>query len=551
MLPAADTYEDLRARFAWRIPERYNIGVDVCDRHAADPDMSDRPAVIVAAEDGSAQTHTFADLRRRSNRMASALAARGVQKGDRVGILLPQGLDCAVAHIATMKLGAISVPLFTLFGPEALDYRLRDSGAKALVCDPVGLGKIRPLLPQLERIRAILCTEDTDEPRAEPLEPVLAAAWERPPLADTRADDPALIIYTSGTTGKPKGALHAHRVLLGHLPGVELPHDHFPHPGDVFWTPADWAWIGGLLDVLLPALHHGMPVVAHRARKFEPEAALAVMERHGVTCTFLPPTALKMLRQVPDIPARFPGLRLRTIASGGETLGTELLDWGMAAFGVRINEFYGQTECNVVVANSQRLFPARPGSMGRPVPGHEVAVVDDAGQPVPAGTEGTIAVRRGSPVMFLRYWNDPDATERKFVGEWLLTGDRGRQDADGHLWYIGRADDVITSAGYRIGPGEVEDCLIGHPAVALAGVVGTPDPDRTEVVTAFVVPTEDRRPADAAAADALRAELQAFVRDRLAAHAYPRRVVFVDALPMTATGKIIRAELRAQAATAV
>jgi acetyl-CoA synthetase len=335
--------------------------------------------------------------------------------------------------------------------------------------------------------------------------------------------------------------LHAHRVLLGHLPGVELPHEFFPQPGDLFWTPADWAWIGGLIDVLLPAWHHGVPVLAHRARKFEPEQALRLMARHAVRNVFMPPTALKLMREASVAPAAGQGWRLRTLASGGETLGEGLLDWCRATFGLTINEFYGQTECNLVVGNSADLLPVRPGSMGQPIPGHTVEIVSDDGAILPTGAIGNIAIRRPDPVMFLEYWRNPSATRAKFAADWLLTGDLGRKDDEGYLWFVGRADDVITSAGYRIGPGEVEDCLMRHPAVALAAVVGLPDPVRTEIVKAFVV-----LKGGVAASDTLAREIQEFVKARLAAHEYPRALAFVDDLPMTATGKIKRAELKAR-----
>jgi acetyl-CoA synthetase len=354
----------------------------------------------------------------------------------------------------------------------------------------------------------------------------------------TRAEDPALIIYTSGTTGPPKGALHAHRVLLGHLPGVEMSHDFLGQPGDRIWTPADWAWIGGLLDVLLPALHLGVPVVTRRFEKFTAEAAFDLLRDQRVRNAFLPPTALKLMRAVPEAEKRWK-LNMRSVASGGETLGTELLDWGQRVFGVTINEFYGQTECNMVVSSCARLMPARPGIMGRAAPGHEVGIVDEAGAPCPPGTLGAIAVRRPDPVMFLGYWNNARATEAKFRGDWLVTGDLGEATEDGWLRFVGRDDDVITSSGYRIGPGEIEDCLIGHPAVRMAGVVGKPDPERTEIVKAYIVLTDGVAPADA-----LAAEIQAYVKRQLAAHEYPREVAFVDELPMTTTGKVIRRELR-------
>jgi acetyl-CoA synthetase len=317
-----------------------------------------------------------------------------------------------------------------------------------------------------------------------------------------------------------------------------MPHELFPQAGDLFWTPADWAWIGGLFDVLLPAWHHGVPVLAYRARKFDPEEAFFLMAKHGVRNTFMPPTALKLMRQASEGRAH-PGLRLRTVASGGETLGDELLDWGRATFGVTINEFYGQTECNLVVGNNAALFPVRPGSMGRAIPGHEVRVVDDVGVPLPIGETGQIAIRGPDPVMFLGYWNNPHATRQKFAGECLLTGDTGRRDSDGYFWFQGRADDVITSAGYRIGPGEIENCLMKHPAVAMAAVVGVPDPLRTEIVKAFLV----LKPGQAAGPGLAR-EIQDFVKVTLAAHEYPRQIEFVDSLPMTTTGKIMRRELR-------
>lgn len=539
MLERADSYDEVCRRFRWRIPQRFNIGVDACDRHA---DAGAGTALIHIAADGGVVEHSFADLKRASNRLANVLTVGGLGRGDRVGILMPQRPETAVAHIAAHKAGMVSVPLFTLFGEDALAYRLGDCGAAALVTDRESLPKIEAIRDRLPALKLVLVADEArDGGWWRALAPALDAASDGFAPVDTAADDPAVIIYTSGTTGQPKGALHAHRVLLGHLPGVEFPHDFFPQPGDRFWTPADWAWIGGLFDVLLPSLHHGVPVVAHRFAKFDPEAAFDLIARHGVRNSFLPPTALKLMRQVPDPRARH-DLAMRSIGSGGETLGTELLDWGRSVFGVTINEFYGQTECNLVVGNCAAIMPVRPGSMGKPVPGHTVAIVDEAGTPVADGETGSIAVRRGDPVMFLGYWNKPEATDAKFAGpdrEWMLTGDLGRRDGDGYLHYVGRDDDVITSAGYRIGPGEIEDCLVAHPAVALAAVIGVPDPLRTESVKACIVLAEGTAPSDG-----LKAEIQEHVKRRLAAHEYPRIVEFMDALPMTATGKIMRRVLR-------
>ena len=292
------------------------------------------------------------------------------------------------------------------------------------------------------------------------------------------------------------------------------------------------------------AWFHGVPVLAYRARKYDPEEALWLIAKYRVRNTFMPPTALKMMRGVADIPSF--GTNLRTIACAGEPMGIELLDWGRAAFGITLNEFYGQTECNLVVANCQKIMPIKPGSMGRPIPGHTVAIIDDDGNEVAPGTEGQIAVRSPDPVMMLKYWNNPEATERKYRGDWLLTGDQGRMDNDGYFWFVGRDDDVITSAGYRIGPGEIEDCLTKHPAVSLAAAIGVPDPLRTEIIKVFVKLKPDR-----VGSAALEEDIRTFVKARLSPHEYPRMIEFVDELPLTSTGKIRRKDLRdREAATA-
>ncbi len=538
LLVPADDYETLHRRFAWRVPPRYNIGVDACDRQRPEAD-----ALVVVREDGRADRLGFGWVARQSNRLANAMAASGVGRGDRVAVLLGQAPETALAHVAAFKLGAISVPLFVLFGEEALEYRLRDSGARLLVTDMANWPKVAALRERLPGLRAAIVAGGRGVDGTLDLDDACARASDALVPVDTAADDPAIIIYTSGTTGPPKGALHAHRVLLGHLPGVEMPQRMFPRPGDLFWTPADWAWIGGLFDVLLPAWHHGVPVVARRAGRFDPEEAYALMARHGVRNAFLPPTALKMLRQAGG--GARPGVALRSIGSGGETLGAELLDWGRATFGLTINEFYGQTECNLVVANDADIMDVRPGSMGRAVPGHRVGIVDAEGNELPDGEAGEIAVLRPDPVMFLGYWNNEAATRAKFAGDWLLTGDVGRRDPDGYLWYQGRGDDVITSSGYRIGPAEIEDCLLRHPAVAMAAAIGVPDMLRTEVVKACIVLKPGVAPGDG-----LAREIQDHVRRRLAAHEYPRLVEFLDALPLTATGKVMRRVLRERHATA-
>ncbi len=494
----------LRVAGGWDVPDRLNMARQ-CLNHPPEQ------VALVDLTEGEERPVTYGQLHGMADGLARALLPK-VQAGDRVGVLLSQSQWCAAAHLAIWKIGAISVPLFKLFKQDALRSRVADAGAGIVLTDAEGAGLLGDLA-----------------------EPMIAAEVAQPgpelPFADTGPEDPAVLIYTSGTTGSPKGALHGHRVLTGHLPGVSISHNHL-RAGDCLWTPADWAWIGGLFDVLMPGLALGIPVVASRLDKFTPEACADVIARGGVRNVFFPPTALRMLKAADQ---NIPGLR--SVASGGEPLGAEMLAWGQQAFGLTINEFYGQTECNMVVSSCAEDFPVRPGCIGKPVPGHEVAVIDEDG--TPTRDEGDVAIRRSSASMLLEYWNRPEATAEKFRGDWLITGDRGVWDGD-YLRFVGRDDDVITSAGYRIGPAEIEDCLLTHPAVATVGVVGKPDPLRTEIVKAYVV----LKPGVEASGQ----ELQDWVKDRLAQYSYPREVAFLEELPMTVTGKVIRKELKARAA---
>ncbi len=531
MLHVAPNYEALAAGFRWQVPPDFNIAAVCCDGWAArEPG---RVAIMDVVADGTLSTLTYGALREAADQLAHALVAQGLVRGDRIAIMLPQGREVPIAHMAIYKLGCIAVPLAVLFGVDAIAYRLADCGAAALITNAAGVAKVRAA-----KIGTLVISADGPDGAVLGLNEISAAASARFETAPTRADDPAMMIYTSGTTGLPKGALHAHRVLLGHLPGVQLPHEFLPQAGDRLWTPADWAWAGGLLNILLPGLYFGVPVVARKFEKFDPEAAFDLMARHGVRNSFVPPTALRMLRQVNAPRARF-DLRLRTLASGGEALGEETYNWGREALGLTINEFYGQTECNLVVASCAAIGLSRSGSMGKPVPGHDVAVIRADGGLCAPEELGQVAVRRPDPVMFLSYWNKPEATVAKFIGDWMTTGDQGHVDADGYIHFVGRDDDVITSSGYRIGPGEIEDCLIQHEAVLLAAAVGKPDALRTEIVKAFVVLKPGYSESEALAQD-----IQAFVRTRLSAHEYPREIAFIAELPLTTTGKVIRRMLR-------
>lgn len=534
LIERASSYDEIYRRFRWRLPERYNIAWDVCDRHAADPSLT---ALIHPQPDGHVARYSFRQIQQHANQFANLLRHLGVAMGERVMIYLGQHPAAAIAHVGCWKAGAISVPTSVLFGIDALAYRLNDSGARVLITDaehyPV-VAEARARAPELQHV--LLADGQAD--RAADLRAALSRASDAFDTLALTPDTPAFINYTSGTTGLPKGALQGHRSMLGHMPGAEMLYDFLPQAGDLMWSPADWSWLAGLMDVLMPAWFCGLPVLTYRNPSFDPEEAFSLMGRHGVRTTLLTPTMLRRLSQVKD-PVRRHGVSLRAVLTGGESAGQETLAWADTTLGVRVNEAFGQTECNLVLGNSSTVLRAKPGSLGRALPGHVAAVVDDAGQALPPDTVGHLAFRRPDPVMLLEYWRNPKATKGKYVGDWLITGDLARCDEDGYFWYLSRADDVITSAGYRIGPGEIEDALNGHPAVAMSAAVGVPDPIKTEAIVAYVV----LRPGHAASPQ-LAEGIQASVRQRLARHECPRDIVFVDALPMTTTGKILRRELR-------
>ena len=537
-LSKAGSYEELARGFRWAVSPRYNIAWECCGRHAR---HRERLALYFEDANGATACFSFWDLQVRANRLSNALRGLGVGPGDRVAIILPQRPETAISYLAIFQMGAIAVPLSHLFGPDALEYRLGDSGAKVAIVDPdtlPNLWAVRNAVPQLLHV---IGAAGAREANVDDWDDLLGRSSARFDPLDTGADDPALIIYTSGTTGAPKGALIPHRALLGNLPGFICSHDFFPQDGDMFWSPADWAWTGGLFDALLPTWRFGLPILAHRGR-FEPEHAFWLMEKYGVRNAFLFPTALKMMmKEVPHPRARF-DVHLRSLMSGGEAVGDAVREWARAELNVTINEIFGQTEMNYVIGGCVALFAPKAGAMGRAYPGHRITLLDEDGAEVAPGNIGEVAVwRAGDPVVFLEYWNNPEATRAKFSGGWGRTGDLATRDDEGFYWYKGRTDDVIKSAGYRIGPAEIEDCLLKHPAVANAAVIGLPDEERGARIKAFLVLRPDTGPSEA-----LEDSIRQHVRARLAPYQYPREIEFIDQLPLTTTGKIQRRLLRSR-----
>ncbi|MGZ5078048.1 MAG: acyl-CoA synthetase [Usitatibacter sp.] len=537
----ADRYRSLYEGFRWNVPAAFNITEAACTRWSKE---RHRLALYWEDESGESRALSFWDLQQASNRLSNALYALGVRRGDRVALILPQRPETVVTYFACFQMGAIAVPLSFLFGPEALEYRIADSGSKVAIVDPVTAANLAPARDRLAGLTHVIGVCGAGGPGILDWNATLAKASRDFDAVATQACDPAAIIYTSGTTGPPKGALLPHSALLGNLPGFEHSHDGFPQEGDLFWSPADWAWTGGLWDALMPTLYHGRAILGYRGR-FDPERAFYLLEKYAVRNAFLFPTALKMMMKAVPHPRRRHDLSLRSLMSGGEPVGPAVFEWAREELGVTINEIFGQTEMNYIVGNSHTAWPVKPGSMGRPYPGHRIAVVDDAGRELAAGQVGDVSVRRTwidgtpDPVFFLGYWGNPEATAKKYTGEWCRTGDEAAWDEDGYLWYQGRSDDMFKSSGYRIGPAEIENCLGKHPAVANSAVVPSPDETRGAVIKAFVMLAPGQAPSEA-----LKESIRDHVKKHLAAYQQPREIEFVAELPMTTTGKVQRKVLR-------
>ena len=561
-----DRYAALHAGFGWAVPPYFNIAEACCSRWASRSDTADRIAICEhLAGQGPGRAWTFAQLQQAANRLSRVLTAQGVRRGDRVAIVLPQRFETAVAYMAVLQMGAVAMPLSMLFGPEALSFRIQDSQAAVAIADESAWGALQQARADCPGLRTVIGVGQAGPQADLDFETAIARQGATFKPVRTRADEPAVLIYTSGTTGNPKGALIPQRALIGNLTGFVCSQNWFGFDPEqqgstssaVFWSPADWAWTGGLMDALLPSLYFGRPIVAFRGR-FSPETAFEILHMHGVTHTFLFPTALKaMMKAVPE-PRRGYRLQLQAIMSAGEAVGDAVFDWCRDQLGVTVNEMFGQTEINYVVGNCSTMWPAKPGSMGKAYPGHRVAVIDEQGRACPPGTPGEVAVHRldvhgqPDPVFFLGYWNNPKATRDKYTGDWCRTGDVAVCDEEGYLWYQGRTDDMFKAAGYRIGPGEIENCLVKHPAVQNAAVVPKPDPERGALVKAYVVLSPDAQaarrqaPSPASYEQAVRQSLQAHVRGLLAPYEYPKEIEFIDQLPMTTTGKVQRRVLRLQ-----
>lgn len=542
--PEYETYEQAHENFRWAFPDEYNLAWDLLRKH----DDSESPALHQAYPDGRRETYSFRDLDELSNQVANALRERGIESGDRVAIVVPQKPANPLTHLACWKLGAISLPLSVLFGPDALRYRLQDSGANVVVADESVLDTVQDVCEDCSELEHVVAV-DADDPDhgVERFEEMYTGHDTDFDIVDTDEETPAIIIYTSGSTGPPKGVLHGHGLWAGHCPAFYM-YFELDVFESVYWTPADWAWIGALGDLVFPAWHYGQPVVGYPMGGFDTETAFEICEEFDVTDTFLPPTAIRMMMSVDD-PTEQYNLNLEAICSGGEPLTPEILDWAEDQLeGVVVNELYGQTEANLVVSNCREWFPAQASSMGKPVPGHDVAIIDQGtGERLDDGEEGMIAVERGDdPVIYQKYWNEPEKTEKASVESpdgtiWHLTGDLGYRDAEGYFWFKSRDDDVIITSGYRVGPGEVESVILEQPSVEQAAVIGVPDETRGEIIKAFVKPVNG-----VVGDDTLREKIQNLVRDQLAKYEYPREIEFVDDLPTTTTGKIQRRTLRDQ-----
>ena len=522
--------------------EEVNLAHLAIDRHASSH-LKDKVALFWEGKNGESETYTFDELRTLTNKFANVLADLGVRKGDRVFTFAERLPELYVAVFGALKLGAIIGPLFADFGPDPVRDRLQDSGAKILVTTPALKERIDPILPQLPDLKHLIIV-DRNDGKQEPLvgtsyHEVMKRASPEFVGIRTKAEDYSVMHYTSGTTGKPKGAVHAHKAAIQHYATGKWVLDF--HENDVYWCTADPGWVTGTSYGMFAPWTNGMSQVVFEGG-FWATAWYSMIEKYKVTVWYTAPTALRMLMKAgADVAKRHDLSSLRHICSVGEPLNPEVVVWGLDVFGQAIHDNWWQTETGAILIANYPFMPVRPGSMGRPIPGVTAGILDDDYAEVPTGEEGHLAIRPGWPSMFRTFWNNRELYDSHFKGGWYLTGDRARRDVDGYFWFIGRADDVINSAGHLVGPFEVESTLIEHPAVAEAGVIGKPDPIAMEVVKAFVSLKPGYKPTPQ-----LRRDLIKFARRKLASAAAPRDIEFIPSLPKTRSGKIMRRLLKAK-----
>jgi acetyl-CoA synthetase len=538
-----ESLNDLRNHFEWIIPDQFNAATYLCDIWAEDNTSSNTVAIYYDDQTTDVEgTHTFKELKNLTNKLANYLRGKGIEQGDRVGVNLPRKRETIISYIALWKIGAVPVPLSTLFGPDGLEHRLSDSGAKAAVVDVSNLTAYREIKSELGDQEFTLTVGDVSR-ESDEADFWTALSDESPEfdVADTTPDDDFLLMYTSGTTGAPKGVRHAHRSVIGQIPGhLTNFYDLNLNDEEVCWSPTEYTWAGTITFILASLLFGNAVVTYETGEAFDPDNGFEVVEQYGVNVALVPPSGLRMMMRV-DTPADEYDLdSMRHITSGGEALGS-IPEWAEDVFGATVHEVYGQSEIwNMVIGDCLALESTRDGWMGFALPGHEIEVLDlDTREVLEPGEVGEIAIKRDDPTVLKEYWNKPEKTENKFHDDWCLTEDLAEKDADGRFRFVGRTDDVIISSGYRIGPEEVEDSIASHEAVADAGVIGVEDDERGTVPKAFVVlnPDIDSTPK-------LKNDLQKHVKERLADYEYPRYIEFIDELPRTTTGKIQRSELK-------
>ena len=536
------SWESVSRELAWFDSEHINIAHAVIDAHL-DKGLADKPALIWEGMKGEEELYTFADLARLSSRFAQVLAGDlGVQKGDRVFFFLERVPEIFIGILGALKAGAVIGPLFSAFGPDAVKDRLADSGAKILVTSPALKKKIAVILPELpclERIVSVQRGKGEAEAGDVIWEEAMARSSDSFATVRTSKDDYAIMHYTSGTTGKPKGAAHVHQAVVGHYATAKYVLDL--HSDDIYWCTADPGWVTGTSYGMFGPWSNGITQVVYEGG-FSSKRWYSFLERRKVTVWYTAPTAIRMLMKAGDsLPGEYDFSALRYMLSVGEPLNPEAIVWGRTIFKMAYHDTWWQTETGCIMIANYPVQDIKPGSMGRPFPGITPGILDDEFKECPPGTEGNLALRTGWPSMFRTYWNREDLYASRFKNGWYITGDRARKDADGYYFFVSRADDVINTAGHLVGPFEVESVLIEHPAVAEAGVIGKPDPIAMEVVKAFVSLKAGFEPSEE-----LRDDIQKFVMKRLSSAAAPREIDFIDSLPKTRSGKIMRRLLKAK-----